>query len=90
MLEQERYCDVDMMQNWNYKLDGTNIANWEETYTEKTGYETQDIDGTKVWDSTTPVYTSWVDTGVIGNCNTWMPIISNQKVDFRKVNGKPR
>jgi len=80
--EQERYCDVDMMQKWNYSLNSSNIDTWEERYTEQTGYETQDIVGIKDWEATSSTYTAWIDTGVINNCNTWLPAISQQKTNF--------
>jgi len=82
VFEQERYCDIDMMQKWNYSSNSLIIDIWEERYTETTGYETQNISGIKDWESTTSIYTAWVDTGVIGNCGNWTPAISNQKIDF--------
>jgi len=82
--EQERYCDIDIMQKWNYSLEGANIGTWEERYTEKTGYETQNVIGTKGWDSISSIYTSWVDTGTIGNCGTWSPSVSQQITNFNQ------
>jgi len=80
--DQERYCDVDMMQQWNYLLDGSQINTWQERYTENSGYETQNVLGTKAWDSTDPTYTEWTYTGSILNCGTWNPVVANQEVDF--------
>lgn len=45
--EQERYCDIDLMQKWNYHSDSIYINSWEERYTEHSGYETQNVNGTK-------------------------------------------
>jgi len=82
IFEQERYCDVDMMQKWNYNSESLPIGNWEERYTEKTGYETQDIVGTKAWESASSTYTAWDDTGVLSNCGLFLPSISQQKSDL--------
>jgi len=83
--EQERYCDVDKMQNWIYSLDGLQVDNWEERFTEQTGYETQDVLGTKEWDATTSLYTEWAYTGTVDNCGTWTPAISNQQTNFSQA-----
>ena len=64
VFEQERICDVDIMIKWNYSLNSSIVDFWEERYTEHTGLESQNANGTKKH----PVYARACGYDVASEC----------------------